>query len=69
MRPAERLSNVWQFHDRKIKSESTVCPVFPGFRKGISLFEDSYDSSAIPSHMSSVKMKVGMQYWWNDTDR
>jgi hypothetical protein len=50
-------------------AESTVCPVFPGFWKGIALFEYSYDSSAIPSHKSSVKMKVGMQYLWNDTDR
>jgi hypothetical protein len=49
--------------------ESTVCPVFPDFRKGIALFEVSYDLPAFPSHKSSVKMEVGMQYWWNDTDR
>jgi hypothetical protein len=64
-----RVSNVWQFHDWKIKSESTVCPVFPDFRKGVAIFEGSYDSSAFHSHKSSVKMTVGMQYWWNDTDR
>jgi hypothetical protein len=43
--------------------------VFPDFRKGIALFEGSYDSSAFPSHKGSVTMKVAMQYWWNDTDR
>jgi hypothetical protein len=33
------------------------------------ILEGSQASPACPSDTSSVKMKMGMEHWWNDTDR
>ena len=41
-------------------------PVLPTFRKGCALCEDSQASRACPSDQT---MKIGMECWWNVTDR
>ena len=43
-------------------------PVPPTFRKGCALSGDSQASRACPSDQtSSIKMKMSMECWWNDT--
>ena len=40
-----------------------------GIRQSIDFFESSQSFPVCPSENSSIKMKNGMEHWWNDTDR
>jgi hypothetical protein len=44
---------------------TSVCNV-PDIRKGVAVFEGSQVS---PAYKSSMKLKVSMEYWWNDINR
>ena len=42
--------------------------MLPHFRK-CTAFEGSQAEPACPSDNTTIKMKMGMGHWWNDTDR
>lgn len=37
-------------------------------RKSVVLFEGSLDSPSRPSENSTVKIKMCVEHWWNNTD-
>jgi hypothetical protein len=37
-------------------------------KKNVGLFEYSPTSPALPSEKCSIKTKMNMEHWWNDTD-
>jgi hypothetical protein len=49
--------------------ESTFCTILPDIRKNNVLFAGSQASPACPSDKISIKVKMSMEHWWNDTDK
>jgi hypothetical protein len=41
----------------------------PDIRESITFFENSHDLRICPSDKSSIKMKMSVEHWRNDTDR
>jgi hypothetical protein len=44
-------------------------PVLSDIKSSIPLLEVSQDFPTFPPDRSSIKMKMSMEHWWNDTDR
>ena len=51
------------------KYVSNFLPHGPDIRKSIAFFKNSHDLPICPSDKSSMKVKMSVEHWRNDTDR
>jgi hypothetical protein len=45
-----------------------LCPLTSDIPKIFAMFDGSQASPICPSDDSSIKVKMKMEHWWNDTD-